>query len=109
MTFLFEARARSTDPQTSWDAARSIDPRDSHDAVLEVLERHPEGLTDFELEEALAGRFSPSRIRTARSELATPKEEAPARVEYMGFDRLTRSGRRARVWGVPLALFSVDS
>ena len=93
MPFTFEARARTSDPSTSHEAAMSVSGAESQRAVYAALCGVDFGLADFELEQRLAGRFSPERIRTARHELT----EA-GRVEFTGVYRMTRSRRRARVW-----------
>lgn len=95
MVFTFEARNRSrtTDPETSHAAAELVSGAESQRAVLAALLAESCGLADFELESRLFGRFSPERIRTARKEL-----ERQGRVQFMGIYRMTRSGRRARVW-----------
>lgn len=95
MVFMFEARNRSrtTDPETSVDAGNAVSGAESQRAVYAQLCGVDFGLADFELEQRLAGRFSPERIRTARHELT----EAGL-VESLGIYRLTRAGRRAQVW-----------
>jgi hypothetical protein len=93
--FTFEARNRSrrSDPATSHVADVKVSGAESQRAVYAALAAVDFGLADFELEQRLAGRFSPERIRTARHELT----EA-GRVEFTGVYRMTRSRRRARVW-----------
>lgn len=95
MVFMFEARARSrtTDPETSVDAGNAVSGAESQRAVYAALAAVDFGLADFELEQRLAGRFSPERIRTARHELTLA-----GRVQFTGVYRMTRSRRRARVW-----------
>lgn len=95
MVFTFEARNRSrrTDPETSVEAAVRVSGAESQRAVLAALMAVDFGLADFELESRLFGRFSPERVRTARKEL-----ERQGRVRFMGIYRMTRAGRRARVW-----------
>lgn len=95
MVFMFEARNRSrtTDPETSVEAAQSVSGAESQRAVYAALAGVDFGLADFELEQRLAGRFSPERIRTARHELTLA-----GRVQFTGVYRMTRSRRRARVW-----------
>lgn len=88
------ARTRRSDPLTSHEAADSNDHAVSRGVVYAELRKVDFGLADFELQQRLAGRFSPERIRTARHELA----EAGL-VESLGIYRLTRAGRRAQVWG----------
>lgn len=95
MVFMFEARNRSrtTDPETSVDAGNAVSGAESQRAVYAQLCGVDFGLADFELEQRLAGRFSPERIRTARHELTLA-----GRVQFTGVYRMTRSRRRARVW-----------
>lgn len=97
MAFTFEARNRSrtTDPETSIEAAESVSGAESQRAVYAALCGVDFGLADFELEQRLAGRFSPERIRTARHELTEQ-----GRVEFTGAFHLTPANRRARVWRV---------
>lgn len=95
MVFMFEARNRSrtTDPETSVEAGNAVSGAESQRAVYAQLCGVDFGLADFELEQRLAGRFSPERIRTARHELTEQ-----GRVQFTGVYRMTRSRRRARVW-----------
>jgi len=97
-----EARARSTDPETSHEAARSVTSLTRKQAhVLRVL-REIGPLTDVALCEAyrthvmrgLVERQSESGIRTRRHELA---EMDPPRVVRVGTTTL-QSGRRAIRW-----------
>ena len=97
-------RARRTDPKQSHDAADSIDAEtvfDSHDEVLFLLSMAP--AADHELvarhEEQVRllsypRRFSPSRLRTARKELATA-----GKVTQLGWTK-TPSGRLAVIWAL---------
>jgi hypothetical protein len=94
---LFDARARSTDPETSWDAARSISRdglRENQAAVLRLLRRYGP-LTDEQIGE-LYGHVppqSPSGLRTRRHEL-----QELGLVEDSGERARLRSGRQAIVW-----------
>jgi hypothetical protein len=65
------ARARLSDPETSKEAARKIAPKITmlKGIILAHFAKHPNGVTDLELEEEFAD-FSPSSVRTRRSELA---------------------------------------
>lgn len=94
--------ARTTDPETSHQAAESIDPdtvRVSQASILFVLARQP--MTDDELvaeylelaTEGVVRQQSPSGIRTRRKELVTA-----GWVEDTGHRRLLASGRSAVVW-----------
>jgi hypothetical protein len=92
-------RARSTDPETSWEAARSITPhvlRENQAAVLNVLRLYGP-LTD----EGIAAYYgdrpkqSPSGLRTRRHEL-----QELGLVEDSGERARLRSGRQAIVWRV---------
>lgn len=87
------ARSRSTDPVTSVDAGRAADLCGSQAEALDCLRMFPEsGLTQGELERVL-WRRSPSRIRSAVSELVEM-----GLVEWTGETRPTRYGRQARVY-----------
>ena len=101
-------RARREDPDTSHQAAEGSDLAGSQ-LVVEALLNYagPTGLTDEELFEgsradwvvALTGHaYSPSRLRTARSELVSEGTVADAQIL-----RFTEFGRVSKVW--VLALF----
>jgi SOS-response transcriptional repressor LexA len=84
-------RSRKSDPVTSVDAGRAADLHGSQAAVLDLM-RGPYTWTQAELERGI-DRWSPSRIRSAVSEL-----EARGLVEWTGETRPTRYGRQARVY-----------
>lgn len=86
-------RARRSDPVTSHVAADASSRADSKRAVLSALRVHKH-LAAYELE-ALLPDWSPSRIRTALTELA---EEGL--VERSDRTRLTRYNKPAHVWEV---------
>lgn len=67
------AHARNTDPDTSHAAAAAAESSvaASQRAVLDILHNALMPLTDEEIVGYLRGRFSPSRVRTARGELHT--------------------------------------
>lgn len=85
-------RSRSSDPVTSVDAGRAAKLHESQRAVHERLLCLDFGATQGELEGMLP-EWSPSRIRSAVSEL-----EAKGLVEFTGEMRPTRYGRQARVY-----------
>lgn len=88
-------RSRSTDPVTSVDAGRQAKLHASQDAVLEFMRMSGGDWTQGELE-VMVNDWSPSRIRSAVSEL-----EALGLVEVVeGVVRKTRFGRKARVYRV---------
>lgn len=87
-------RVRESDPVTSHEAADSNNVSKSHAAVLSVLEYEGEH-AQFEMERRCAGVLSPSRVRSAFSEL-----EALGKVRRTDQFRLTPSGRRAQVWSL---------
>jgi hypothetical protein len=60
---------RRDDPHTSFEAAAKVVPklREMHKLVWETLRKHPNGLTDIELEEICGSHGS--TYRTRRSEL----------------------------------------
>lgn len=98
------ARARATDPATSYAAAASItteDLRDSQAAVLQVLADagpcHDGDLVATYQARAEAGevrRQSTSGIRSRRAELAVMGRVVPTG------EAVLPTGRRAQVWGV---------
>ena len=93
-------RSRSTDPVTSVDAGRAARLHASQEAVLTVMRgvsKGPSGWTQGELER-WCPRWSPSRIRSAVSEL-----EALGLVEWTGETRPTKYGRQARVYRAVVA------
>ena len=96
---LFSAHARSTDPQTSHDAAASLSSAESALIrarvlmLLRVQSSTDERLVDEFARHGWAG--SPSGIRTRLSELV----EAGHVVATDDRQR-TRSGRAAIVWGI---------
>lgn len=85
--------ARPTDPETSWQAAAdALENADTNRAIaLRALRAHPDGLTDFELEE-LTG-VKQTSIGKRRGELC-----AQGLVEYAGIKRPAPSGSMSRVW-----------
>lgn len=88
-------RSRSTDPVTSVVAGRSVDLLHSQQLVLEVFEISPvHGFAQFEVERVLFGQLTPSRIRSAVSELTEKGLLYVVEGEY----RTTPSGRNARVY-----------
>lgn len=88
-------RSRKSDPVTSVDAGRAAKLCDSQAAVLDLMRGFEEfGWTQCELEDQLRGDWSPSRIRSAVSEL-----QAKGLVEVIeGAARRTPYGRKARVY-----------
>lgn len=96
-----EAKARTTDPETSHAAAESLsadDLRDSQADVLLFFNSYQNGMTDEEfVDRALSAGMSQSRsgLRTRRSELVDL-----GLMEDAGERRETRSGREAIVWRV---------
>jgi hypothetical protein len=93
-------RARRLDPTTSVDAGRAANLCESQKDVFEFMVKVPrnpgQGWTHGELEremDAYGFTYSPSRIRSAVSEL-----EARGLVEWTGETRPTRYGRQARVY-----------
>jgi hypothetical protein len=94
-----EARARSTDPDTSHDAARSIgEMTEKRQAVLDII-RAIGGGTDEDIIDAYRSSSAPmqsaSGIRTRRAELVLC-----GLVEDSGMRRQRSSGRHAIVWKV---------
>lgn len=84
-------RSRKSDPVTSVDAGRAAKLHESQAEVLCALS-NGRMRTQGELE-VLLSAWSPSRIRSAVSEL-----EALGLVEWTGETRPTKYGRKARVY-----------
>lgn len=86
-------RVRKSSPDTSHAAADGNDVRGSRAAVLAAFyDRN--FMADHELVDHLAGTpYTPSRIRTARHELA-----CDGVLEFAGYKTPTRTGALARVW-----------
>ena len=82
--------ARTTDPETSHEAARTARPG-AEVAVLGVL-RLRGWLTDGQIE-AFLPDWSPQRVRTARAALVKR-----GLVRHAGSYGFTASNRRTRVW-----------
>lgn len=90
------ARTRQSDPTTSHEAADSTDPAASHLAVIAALREHGP-VAQFQAEAILNGQFSPSRIRSAFSEL----EEQGIVVRLSDEHSIrTPRGRRAQLWAL---------
>lgn len=90
------ARVRESDPATSHEAADSNNVPRSHRLVLAAFSLRPvSGWAQFEVEQMCVAELSPSRIRSAFSEL-----EALGKVKRTDQFRLTPSGRRAQVWSL---------
>ena len=94
-----EARARSTDPDTSHEAARSIgEMTGKRQAVLDIIRAIGRG-TDEDFVDAYHATTAPqqsaSGIRTRRAELTLM-----GLVVDTGERKVRRSGRGAIVWGI---------
>lgn len=89
---LLDYAARTTDPETSHQAA-APDRTTDRACALTILRAHPDGLTDHELA-AEMGRIQTSAGKR-RCELMRD-----GLVEWAGFTRLSPSGSPARVWRV---------
>lgn len=90
-------RSRRRDPVTSVDAGRYADLNSSQQEVIALFTVQGRALADHELVAAAhswGSRFTPQRIRSARSELA----EDGLVVLVEDERRQTESGRTARVW-----------
>lgn len=90
-------RVRRNDPITSHESADATQGSvaASQAAVLTVLEDALMALTDEEIAGYLKGRFSPSRVRTARHEL-----EETGRVVSTGTVKPPGRRTRCRVWAL---------
>ena len=84
-------RSRRLDPITSVEAGRAARLHASQEAVLSFMRTGGEW-TQGDLEVGFP-EWSPSRIRSAVSEL-----ESAGLVEWTGETRMTRYGRKARVY-----------
>lgn len=93
MVFPDSPRVRKNDPTTSHEAADSNNVPLSHKQVLFFLS--VQRAAQFEAEQSYHGQLSPSRIRSAFSEL-----ETLGKVRRTDQYRLTPSGRRAQVWEI---------
>jgi hypothetical protein len=85
-------RVHRNDPLTSHAAADSNDVPRSHRLVLDLFASH-RWLAQFEAEQLLAGLLSPSRVRTAFTEL----EEA-GHLTRTDLTMPTPYGRTAQLW-----------
>lgn len=92
------AVARSTDPETSWEAARSVkDIRRSQEQVLSIFRRHgPLSDTSLIIKASYGNILqSHSGLRTRRKELVTL-----GLLRDSGQREKTMSGRNSIVWEV---------
>lgn len=85
------ARARLTDPATSHMAAETVRISRSWPDVWEALTCLAPCIAE-PVQDALAGKHTPQRVRTAIKELSRI-----GAVAYTGEQRLTRHGRKANV------------
>jgi hypothetical protein len=90
-----EPVARWTDPETSHEAAASVVRLTVvRQAIMDLLGKHPDGLTDQEIAALYSGpQASPSGLRTRRAELVDGGFVADS-----GRRSTTASGRRTIVW-----------
>lgn len=100
--------ARTTDPDTSHEAAAATETSEVRRRVFAIFREHAEGLTDEELLAFYARTFpegssleSRSSPRKRRSDLA----RAGLLVDS-GMRRTLTSGRRGVVWAIPAARVS---
>lgn len=99
------ALARTTDPETSHEAAQSVgDTTETQQRILDIFYDFPLGLTDHELQALYRHRSerstkyplaSESGIRSRRSELV-----AAGKLEDSGSRNKLPSGRKAIVWRI---------
>jgi hypothetical protein len=94
MNFDTPARARTTDPQTSHDAAAKVSVADSHRLVLDYLRSQRVARTSFDAADALAGSCSPSRVRGALKEL-----ERLGKVRRYSGAGVSNYGNKCDLWG----------
>jgi hypothetical protein len=89
--------ARTTDPETSHAAARQLSQR-VRSRVYAVFQRHPDGLTDEELEHAYGAQFG---IGSCRADSPRKRRSDLARegfLEDSGRRRLSSANRLMIVW-----------
>lgn len=90
-----KVNARSTDPETSWQAAKSVkNLRYSQQAVLDVITRY-QPVSDEEIYRQLLLPMSTSGARTRRKELVQK-----GLVCDSGKRGLTKSGRKTILWEI---------
>lgn len=87
----YTARARLTDPATSHMAAETVKISRSWPDVWEALTRLAPCIAE-PVQDALAGKHTPQRVRTAIKELLRI-----GAIAYTGEQQLTRHGRKANV------------
>ncbi|MGB3414878.1 MAG: hypothetical protein WBA28_09205 [Microbacteriaceae bacterium] len=85
-------RSRSSDPVTSVDAGRLANLSRSQEAVYATMQEVGYPVADIVLEKILADDWSPSRVRSARSELVA--QGLVKHHDYMDGPR----GRRMQTW-----------
>lgn len=85
--------SRSTDPQTSKEAAKVVSRGKVREEILSLLEKG--SLTDQQIIARLGVKASESGVRTRRSELVKA-----GLVYDTGERRLTDTGRRSIAWGL---------
>ncbi|MDP9201176.1 MAG: hypothetical protein M3P26_04495 [Gemmatimonadota bacterium] len=102
------ARARSSDPDTSHEAAASIDGiTKRQDAIVRIFKSFGPMCDEKLLR--IYDRFmrdqphlfplqSPSGIRSRRAELADPEKFQPPRIVFSGRKEKNANGRSTRVW-----------
>jgi len=93
---------RTSDPETSIDAASHVDETGARAEVLWLLSIEPladhELYARYEADSRMVGDthlFTPQRLRTARAELV-----ATGKVQFAEYYRLTPTGGRTRVWSL---------
>ena len=99
----FDAKARTHDPKTSWEAAEKVDTNRLEKIVLKAIQAHGEGgATHDEIFQYLGMRFKDA----FREGSITPRYATLERKGFITRDGTTRKGRAGRS---QLVMFSMDS
>jgi len=97
-----QVRARSTDPDTSHQAALAFESKQSKArrsvaVVVKILADHPAGLTDFEIREKWEAYWGPGWSYTLPSKARLWAREEGL-VKHVGYG--VNGARRVRKWGL---------
>ena len=99
----FDAKARTHDPKTSWEAAEKVDTNRLEKIVLKAIQSHGEGgATHDQIFMYLSMRYKDA----FREGSITPRYATLERKGFIKRDGTTRKGRAGRS---QLVMFSMDS
>ena len=99
----FDAKARTHDPKTSWEAAEKVDTNRLEKIVLKAIQAHGEGgATHDQILQSLNMRFKDAY----REGSITPRYATLERKGFIKRDGTTRKGRAGRS---QLVMFHVDT